>query len=80
MGYAYTGFVCLPKSAALGYPKLERFHHVSPDFDSADAAIAAGMKVGKAIEERWMSSAEQRPPSEQLTRPQRRPAKQDAPS
>ena len=66
--YAYTGFICSPKSAALEYPKLERFHHVSPDFDSVDVAIAAGMQVGRAIAERWTSLSGQRRTSERLIR------------
>jgi hypothetical protein len=67
--YAYTGFVCSPKQAALEYPKLERFHHVSPDFDSVDVAIAAGMQVGRAIAERWTSHSAQHQTSERPTRP-----------
>ena len=67
--YAYTGFVCSPKSAALEYPKLERFHHVCADFDSVDGAIEAGMQVGRAIAERWTSPSGQRRTSERRTRP-----------
>lgn len=53
--YAYTGFVCAPRDEVLAYPKLQRFHHVSADFDSADAAISAGMREGRAIAQRWFS-------------------------
>lgn len=67
--YAYTGFICSPKSAALEYPKLERFHHVSADFDSVDGAIEAGMQVGRAIAERWTSPSGRGRTSERLTRP-----------
>jgi hypothetical protein len=67
--YAYTGFVCSPKSAALEYPTLERFHHVCADFDSVDGAIEAGMQVGRAIAERWTSPSGQRRTSERRTRP-----------
>ncbi|CAJ0681913.1 hypothetical protein [Ralstonia mannitolilytica] len=55
--YAYTGFVCGPSAAAMEFPHLERFHHTSADFDSNDTAIFAGMHEGRAIVERWFSSA-----------------------
>lgn len=55
--YAYTGFICVPKVGAMSYPQMQRFHHVSADFDSVDAAIAAGMREGRAIAERWFSIA-----------------------
>lgn len=55
--YAYTGFVCAPKTEAMEYPRLERFHHIRADFDSTDAAISAGMSEGCAIAERWCSLA-----------------------
>ncbi len=52
--YAYTGFVCSPKSDAMAYPDLQRFHHVAAAFDSADTAISAGMEAGRAIIEDWL--------------------------
>ena len=39
------------------YPRLERFHNTSADFDSADAAIAAGIGNGKAIAARLLALA-----------------------
>lgn len=56
VGYAYTGFVCAPKTGVMVYPQLERFHHTAADFDSADAAISAGILEGQAIIERWLAS------------------------
>lgn len=53
--YAYTGFVCGPKGDDMSYPKMQRFHHISADFDSMDAAISAGMLEGRALALRWFS-------------------------
>lgn len=50
--YAYTGFICAPRDGAMSYPQMQRLHRVSADLDSADAAIAAGMREGRAIAER----------------------------
>ena len=36
----------------MSYPQMQRLHRVSADLDSADAAIAAGMREGRAIAER----------------------------
>ncbi|CAH0439891.1 hypothetical protein [Ralstonia pseudosolanacearum] len=52
--YAYTGFVCSPKSDAMAYPDLQRFHHVSAAFDSVGEAISAGMEAGRANIEGWL--------------------------
>ncbi|ARS58187.1 hypothetical protein ACQCP0_02110 [Ralstonia pseudosolanacearum] len=54
--YAYTGFVCSPKSDAMAYPDLQRFHHVSAAFDSAGEAISAGMEAGRAVIEGWLGA------------------------
>ncbi|MBB0022601.1 hypothetical protein DEE38_00040 [Ralstonia pickettii] len=51
--YAYTGFICAPRDGAMSYPQMQRLHRVSADLDSADAAIAAGMREGRVIAERW---------------------------
>ncbi|AQW30997.1 hypothetical protein ACKZDW_22970 [Ralstonia syzygii subsp. celebesensis] len=54
--YAYSGFVCSPKSDAMAYPDLQRFHHVSAAFDSADEAISAGVEEGRVIIEGWLGA------------------------
>lgn len=50
--YTYTGFICAPWDDAMSYPQMQRLHRVSADVDSAVAAIAAGMRDGRAIAER----------------------------
>lgn len=55
--YAYTGFVCGPKCDDMSYPMMQRFHHISADFDSMDAAISAGMREGRALALRWFSTS-----------------------
>jgi len=57
LSYSYSGFVCTGATDAMTYPRLERFHNTSADFDSADAAIAAGIGNGKAIAARLLALA-----------------------
>lgn len=57
LSYSYTGFVCTRETGAMTYPRLERFHNTSADFDSADAAVAAGIGNGKAIAARLLALA-----------------------
>ncbi|QHB57417.1 hypothetical protein GRB31_20955 (plasmid) [Ralstonia solanacearum] len=54
--YAYTGFVCSPRSDAMAYPDLQRFHHVSAAFDSVDEATSAGMEQGRIIVDGWLGA------------------------
>ncbi|ATJ88051.1 hypothetical protein [Ralstonia solanacearum] len=54
--YAYTGFVCSPKSDVMAYPDLQRFHHVSAAFESVDEATSAGMEAGRVIVEGWLGA------------------------
>jgi len=56
-GYSYTGFVCTREDDAMMYPRLERFHNPSADFDSTDAAMAAALGQGKGIAARLLAVA-----------------------
>ncbi|MDF6960933.1 hypothetical protein NLR21_26285, partial [Escherichia coli] len=44
--------ICAPRDDDMSYPQMQRLHRVSADVDSAVAAIAAGMREGRAIAER----------------------------
>jgi hypothetical protein len=55
LGYSYTGFVCARENEAMIYPRLERFHNASAEFDSAEAAVAAAVGQGKAIAARLLT-------------------------
>lgn len=55
LGYSYTGFVCTRENEVMTHPRLERFHNPSADFDSTDAAVAAGLGQGKAIAARLLA-------------------------
>ena len=57
LSYSYTGFVCTRETGGMTYPRLERFHNTSSDFDSPDAAVAAGIENGKTIAARLLALA-----------------------
>ncbi|MET3447768.1 hypothetical protein [Ralstonia sp. 1138] len=57
LGYSYTGFVCTRENDVMMYPRLERFHNPSADFDSADAAMTAALGQGKTIAARLLAVA-----------------------
>lgn len=55
--YGYSGFVCAHRDGDTFFVRMQRFHHIRPDFKSAEAAIAAGMCQGRAIAEQWFANS-----------------------